>query len=231
MPALLHLRVPCSGFGVVDSCPIKSALISILLLLTPSKRKHFWPSTPGNQEQEPFSSLTSVKPGARTSFAAPSAAGPHLDAGRHPAPWGTCSHNHGGSSRGCREHRRLRPEKSSQAGVGPISGRGFPGATPVSALGPKGRVGSDTLIPTETPSPPPPSPAGSQKGSEGEEEGRQKQHRSPNALGGTAVKDSPLRLPCSSQGYILGLALSGSLLPKGGVVPLRSSWLLPPRIR
>lgn len=94
-PAPRHLLLPRSRLSRplrgVDSCPTRSALISILALLPRSKRKLSWLSTPGDREREPFSSLTSVKPSAGASLAAPAAAlgapGPAGPTpGRRPSP-------------------------------------------------------------------------------------------------------------------------------------------------
>lgn len=174
-----------------------------------------------------FSALTSVKPGARASLAAPSAglrgcgaprpaAGPHLDAGLRARAGG---HLLAYSLRllpGCPGPRRRGPAESSQAGIGDSRA-----AAPAPAIGPKGRrAGSDSPSPTETPSPPPPSPAGSRKGSEGEEEGQQR-NRSPNALAGQRSRIVLPRVPAGPGGHILGLALGQSWLPKSGAVPLR----------
>lgn len=141
---------------------------------------------------------------------------------RHiPAPSGTCSQTNGGSFQGCLEPRRRRPDQNSQAGVIPISGRGFPGAAPDPATGPKGRAGSDSPSPTETPSPPPPSPAGSRKGSGEVGEERQKWHSSPNALGEQLSRMGPLGDPRRSRGHILELALRRVIAPEGWSCPFK----------
>lgn len=209
-PALQPLRAPRSPLprplGAADSRPTRSALISTPPR-PPSKPELSWLSTNARQSRAgTFSSPTSVKPGAGAGLAAPSAGlagsgaagGPAPGRGEDsPAPPGTCSQTHGGSSRGCPGPGRRRPDESSQAGVGPISGRGFPGAAPASATGPKGRAGSDSPSPTETPSPPPPSPAGSRKGSGEEGEEGQKRHCSPDALGVQPSRMVPSGVPAA----------------------------------
>lgn len=87
-PALGHLRAPHTRSHdprVTDSSPARSALISSLPLLPQSKRELFWLSTPGNREREHFS-LTSVKPAATASLAAPSAGLLDSKAGGGPTP-------------------------------------------------------------------------------------------------------------------------------------------------
>lgn len=162
--------------------------------------------------------MTSVKPGVRLSIAAPFAGLQNSRSGSRPVPWSTCSQTHEGSSLGCPRHRRRRPDKSSQAGVGPISGQGYLGAAPAPATGPKGwRGGPDSPSPAETPSPPPLSPASSQKGSGG---------------GGRSGISRPTPLGCSPQGwylrgsfhlrrYIPALALSLVIAPKGRSCPFK----------
>lgn len=173
--------------------------------------------------------MTSVKPGVRLCIAAPFAGLQNSRSGSRPVPWSTCSQTHEGSSLGCPRHRRRRPDKSSQAGVGPISGQGYLGAAPAPATGPKGwRGGPDSPSPAETPSPPPLSPASSQKGSGGGEAEAASLVQRPWAA---ALKDGTFGGLFTSGDTSQHSPSAWSLLPKGGAVPLRDSGLLPPTPR
>lgn len=178
--------------GRLTRRPIRSAFISIFPLLLRANESSFGCQRTAIASGNLFSSLTSVKPGARASLAAPSAGlqGSPACGGPKPGRRATSSRR-GAPARmltGAAPGAAQDPDgagrpKVRRLGSAPSQAGDSQLAAPAPAIGPKGRAGSDSPSPTETPSPPPPSPAGSRKGSEGEEEG-QKRNRSPNALAG-----------------------------------------------
>lgn len=237
-PALRHLRAPRSRLsrplGVADSRPTRSALISILPLLPRSKRKLFWLSTPGCHERGPFPSLTSVKPGTRASLAATSAGLQGSKAGGGPTPGRrTTSPRRGAPARipsgAAQDPDSAGRTKVRRLGSAPSRARDSRGQRqPRDRAEGEDRLGLPKPDGDALPAPTQPCqlPKGKWRGG-----GRAEAASVAQRPWGAAVKDSPLEGPRSSRGYILGLALSRSLLPKGEAVPLRGSWLLPTLVR
>ena len=183
---------------MTDSSPTRSALISILPLIPPSKRELSGLSTPDNPEREAFS-VTSVKSGAKASLAAPFAALQDSRAAGGPAPgrrvtfplsWSTCSQTHGDLPRAAQDPDGAGRTEVRMLGSAASPGREYPGAAPALVKRPKGQrvARAPSARRGRPPRPHPPLQAPERK-----VEGRRRKGRS--------RVSSPTPLECSRQGW------------------------------